>query len=123
MKIGDVAKLSGLATSTLRYYEEIGLLPPTGRQSGQRVYQEDVLVYLKIIRVAKESGFSLTEIKTLLATANPQEVMRAEWNDLAQRKITEIDEIIANYQTMQKLLRHIIACQCLDIRECELILG
>ena len=123
MKIGDVAKLSGLATSTLRYYEEIGLLPPAERQSGQRIYEEDVLIYLKIIQLAKQSGFSLDEIKVLLADADEANASHSLWNNLAERKLAEIDEIVASYQTMQKLLQHILDCQCLDIRECELILG
>lgn len=123
MKIGEVAQQSGIPSSTLRYYEEIGLVPQAERQSGQRVYQADILIYLKIIQLAKNSGFNLEEIKLLMAEADAHATQQSQWNDLAERKITEIATIIEQYKTMQKLLKHIIACQCLDIRECELIIA
>lgn len=67
LSIGAVAKQSGFSIDTIRFYEREGLLPePERRPSGYRVYQEDVLVYLRFIERAKELGFSLEEIAELL---------------------------------------------------------
>lgn len=66
LTIGEVAQLAGLQTSTLRYYESIGLLNPPRRISGQRRYTREVLQILAVIRLAKEVNFSLPEIRALL---------------------------------------------------------
>lgn len=66
LTIGEVARLAGLQTSTLRYYESIGLLNPPRRISGQRRYTREVLQILAVIRLAKEVNFSLPEIRALL---------------------------------------------------------
>lgn len=66
LTIGEVARLAGLQTSTLRYYESIGLLHPPRRISGQRRYTREVLQILAVIRLAKEVNFSLPEIRALL---------------------------------------------------------
>ena len=66
MPIGEVAQLAGVQTSTLRYYEQIGLLPVPKRINGQRRYAPDVLQILAVIQLAKEVNFSLDEIRTLL---------------------------------------------------------
>src|SRR5437762_13729165 len=67
MRIGAVARHTGLATSAIRYYERLGLLPPARRLNGQRSYGEDVVVRLEVIRGAVASGFTLQEIRKLFA--------------------------------------------------------
>jgi DNA-binding transcriptional MerR regulator len=68
LKIGDLAKLSGATTKTIRYYELLGLLPePQRTDSGYRLYDEKDVERLVFIRKAKGLGFSLTEIKETLA--------------------------------------------------------
>src|SRR5215203_2359679 len=66
LTIGQVARQAGLATSAIRYYESIGLLPEPERLSGQRRYAPDVLRRLGAIDVAKQAGFTLEETRALL---------------------------------------------------------
>jgi MerR family redox-sensitive transcriptional activator SoxR len=69
LTIGEVANLAGVQTSTLRYYEDIGILPAPQRVNGQRRYSREVLVVLAVIQLAKDANFSLTEIRDLLYSA------------------------------------------------------
>ena len=64
--IGEVARRAGVATSSIRYYERIGLLPEPDRLGGQRRYDADVLGKLGFIGVAQSAGFKLREIKELI---------------------------------------------------------
>jgi len=66
MTIGQVAKASGLSASAIRFYEKEGLLPPPVRASGQRRYDRRVLERLAVLEFAKECGFALKEVRTLL---------------------------------------------------------
>lgn len=66
LAIGEVARVADMTPSTLRYYDEIGLVQPTSRVSGQRRYHPDVLRRLHIIAVCQRAGFSLEEIARLL---------------------------------------------------------
>jgi DNA-binding transcriptional MerR regulator len=61
--IGEVARRSGVAASALRYYERAGLIPRADRQGGRRVYGEDVLDRLALIRVAKAAGFRVADCR------------------------------------------------------------
>src|SRR4051812_3286731 len=70
LTIGDVARRAGVATSSIRYYERIGLLPKPERSGGQRRYHADVLGKLGFIGVAQSAGFKLREIKELLDGAD-----------------------------------------------------
>jgi MerR family transcriptional regulator, redox-sensitive transcriptional activator SoxR len=65
LSISEVAKQIGLRPSTIRYYEQIGILPPAERVSGQRHYDMTVLHRLLVIQRARQTGFTLTEIKQL----------------------------------------------------------
>ena len=66
LTIGEVARRAGVATSSIRYYESIGLLPEPDRLHGQRRYRSDVLGKLGFIGVAQSAGFKLDEIKELV---------------------------------------------------------
>lgn len=66
LTIGEVARRAGVAQTTLRYYEQLGLLPAPGRVGGQRRYQESVLVRLEVIRLCKAAGFALDDIAVLM---------------------------------------------------------
>lgn len=118
MKIGEVASQAGLNPSTLRYYEQIGLIPPPPRASGQRRYAPEVFQRLQVIKLAQQSGFSLAEIHQLLNGAGQAPVL---WRELARKKLGEIDAIITRYQTMQRLLKHSLACNCLNLDDCDFL--
>jgi DNA-binding transcriptional MerR regulator len=119
-RIGEVAKLSGLTTRTLRYWEELGLVSPSShRDSGERLYtREDMTRVARIRDLQKLLGFSLAEVRVVLETEeiNVLNRVKAEFSsgDLSlERRRDLIDEaIIANDQLMDRLddtLSHIQA--------------
>jgi MerR family transcriptional regulator, redox-sensitive transcriptional activator SoxR len=83
LTIGELAARSGLPTSTLRYYDRIGLVPATGRSGGQRRYDPKVLQRLRSVTLCQRAGFSLEEIGRLLDGGRP-------WQALAGRKVEEL---------------------------------
>ncbi|MFN2142290.1 MAG: MerR family transcriptional regulator [Candidatus Promineifilaceae bacterium] len=115
LTIGEVAEATGVPTSTLRYYEKLGIIPPPQRSRGQRRYHPEVLQIMAVIQLGKDVGFSLPEIKELLY-GFPEDMKPSErWKRLAQRKIAEIDEIIASAVDMKRLLESGIECEYLHL--------
>ena len=121
MKIGEVAVRSAIPASTLRYYEDIGLIPAPRRASGQRLYDESILKTLSFIKVAQGLGFSLTEIEQLLHGFEGDVPPSVQWRKYATKKMAEIDAVIARYQTMKSWLRRGMDCGCIDLDSCELL--
>ena len=114
LAIGEVAAMVGLQTSTLRYYESIGLLPRAQRVSGKRRYTTAILPLLAIIQMAKEASFSLPEIQTLLHTRNQGEALSQRWQTLATAKISELDAVINRAQEMKALLEEALNSDALQ---------
>ena len=118
LTIGEVARRTGLRTSAIRYYEKIGLLPKTQRISGQRRYEHDVFNYLAVIDVAKRAGFRVDEMRHLFHGFGRGIPAFHRWQVLAQRKIAEMDELIARAKKMKRLLEKADRCKCLDLEDC-----
>ncbi|WP_017403647.1 MULTISPECIES: MerR family transcriptional regulator, partial [Brucella] len=95
MKIGELAKRSGLAASRIRFYESIGLLKTVDRRSnGYRTYPEEAVLVLHLIATAQKAGFSLDEIRTLL----PPDLDNWEHDALIEvlrRKVADIEALEA----------------------------
>ncbi len=108
----------GLQASAIRYYEKIGLLPKTQRIGGQRRYEPGVLNYLEVIDVAKRAGFRMDEIRHLFHGFGKGTPAFLRWQVLAQRKITEMDDLIGRAKKMKLLLQRADRCKCLDLEEC-----
>lgn len=111
MNIGDAAKASGVSAKMIRHYESLGLLPKVPRTAaGYRLYDEATVHTLRFIRRARDLGFSMTEIATLLglwrnrrrASADVKRIALAHVSDLQRR----IDEMLA----MQRTLAHLAHC-------------
>lgn len=101
LKIDDVAKECGLTKRTIRYYEEIGLLPPPERsEGGIRLYTQQHIEYLKKIVNAKEVlGFSLQELQRFISISDTLQSHRQDYKNIAdqserKRKLLEIDQIL-----------------------------
>ncbi|WP_027409423.1 MerR family transcriptional regulator [Anoxybacteroides tepidamans] len=101
LKIDDVAKQSGLSKRTIRYYEEIGLLPPPPRsKGGTRLYTQEHVEFLKKITIAKEVlGFTLQELQHFISLRETLENQRADYRkvtDPKERKVklAEIIEVL-----------------------------
>jgi MerR family transcriptional regulator, redox-sensitive transcriptional activator SoxR len=118
LTIGEVARKAGLQTSAIRYYEKIGLLPKAQRIGGQRRYETSVLNYLEVINVAKRAGFRMDEIRHLFHGFGRGIPAFHRWQVLAQRKITEMDDLIARARKMKLLLQKADRCKCLDLEDC-----
>jgi DNA-binding transcriptional MerR regulator len=113
MTIGEVAKSAGLRASAIRFYEREGLLPKPMRAGGQRRYQPSILARLAVLERAKKAGFTLDEIRQFFGDeGRPAE----RWGRVAQKKIRELDALMARIAAMRELLEK--RCQCADLEEC-----
>jgi MerR family mercuric resistance operon transcriptional regulator len=110
MTIGQVAKHAGVGVETVRFYERSGLLEaPVRRASGYRQYSQDVIRRIQFIKRAKDLGFSLKEIKELLALRVDPETTCSEVKARAEAKITDIDTKLRDLQRMQTALVQLAA--------------
>jgi MerR family transcriptional regulator, redox-sensitive transcriptional activator SoxR len=94
LTIGEVGRRTGKAASTIRYYEEIGLISPPERISGRRRFPTEIVRELAIIETAQRAGLSLEEIHLLLQ-ASPQRRSTERLREVAERKLPELNEAIA----------------------------
>jgi DNA-binding transcriptional MerR regulator len=113
--IGAMARRAGVATSALRYYERIGLLPPADRAGGRRHYKASSAERVALIRLYRDAGFTLAEIGDLLAAGTER---RRGWGHLAERKIAELDARIADAQRAKTLINHALECPHDDLLTC-----
>lgn len=105
LTIGKVARGAGLAIDTVRYYEREGLLARPARTSaGYRNYSGDAILRLRFIRQAKELGFSLSEIKELLALRVAPGNSCADVRSHAEHKIADVDRRIASLKRVRGAL-------------------
>ncbi|KAB8141639.1 MerR family transcriptional regulator [Chloroflexia bacterium SDU3-3] len=118
LSIGAVARRARVQASTIRYYEQIGLLPAPERVGGQRRYGADVLDRLAFIRTAQRIGFSLGEVQQLLDHQRGGVALPALWRTLAQQKLGEIDRVIQHAQQIRQQLSQGLGCACDDLGSC-----
>jgi MerR family transcriptional regulator, redox-sensitive transcriptional activator SoxR len=115
LTIGEVAQRAGVAATTLRYYEQIGLIPAPARLGGQRRYNGSVLTRLEVIRLCKSAGFALDEIQLLFADDAPgRPVSRA----LAEAKLAEIDAQMESLARARAVIEWGMRCTCPSIDAC-----
>jgi MerR family transcriptional regulator, redox-sensitive transcriptional activator SoxR len=119
LSIGEVAREAGIATSALRYYESIGLLPEPSRQSGQRRYDPSTIRTVGFIKLAQHAGFSMLEIQTLLHGFPTETPPSARWKELAEHKLLEIQSQLERILEMKRTLEEGLKCGCLTIDECS----
>jgi MerR family redox-sensitive transcriptional activator SoxR len=112
LAISDVARVFGLRTSAIRYYEQIGILPPAMRKNGQRRYNNTVLFRLAVVQRARETGFTLEEIRELFFGFPPGTPPPKRWHDLSQRKLVELRDRMKRLKLMETLLKRVESCRC-----------
>ena len=117
--IGEVATISGKAPSAIRYYESIGLLPPPPRVAGQRRYKAGALQRLSAIAAAQHAGLSLREVRELLSADERGHVSK-RLQQMANRKLSEVDALIARAQAVRGWLQAAAECTCPSLEECPL---
>ncbi|MBC7283144.1 Cu(I)-responsive transcriptional regulator [Hoeflea sp.] len=125
MNIGEAAKATGISVKMLRYYDEIGLVRPASRAySGYRVYSEKDISMLRFVRRARDLGFQVKQISSLLdlwedgsrASADVKSLALSHVRDLEQRR-RELDEMIG---TLQHLAHH---CHGDNRPDCPILSG
>ena len=111
LRIGEVAKRAGVSIDTLRYYEKVRLLPRASRSAGGfRLFAPEHVKRVVFIKQAQELGFSLAEIRGLLASGGAEECMKVR--DLLRRKLSEMDEQLKSIRAFRQVLaRHLSACE------------
>lgn len=108
MNIGDVAKRTGLPPKTIRYYEDIGLIRPMRDTNGYRVFREADFHKLAFLGRARALGFSIEDCRTLMALYEDESRASADVKQLAQEHLGQIEEKIAQLQSMQATLKHLV---------------
>lgn len=115
LTIGELARRTGVSASALRYYEEVGLLPPPVRISGRRRYPASAARVVGTILLYSDAGFTLAEQKALMAAHRNTP---GEWGRIARRKLAELDEQIARAQAAREAIVHGLRCPHEDITQC-----
>jgi DNA-binding transcriptional MerR regulator len=115
LTIGELAHRTGVATSALRYWEELGVLPAPERVGGQRRYPESAVALVGAVLLLRDVGFSLAELKTLMASRG---VAPEEWRRLNRRKLAELDDQIAKAKTAREAIDHGLRCKHDDVLQC-----
>jgi MerR family copper efflux transcriptional regulator len=120
MRIGDVARQSGLPSTTIRYYEEVGLMPEPARSAnGYRDYGRDAVERLRFVRDAQESGLTLAEIASILELRSQGRTTCHHVIELMERHLEDVDRRIASLQASRKLYATLIArARTLDPADC-----
>ena len=119
LTISEVARQVGLRPSAIRYYEQIGILPPAQRISGQRRYDTTVLYRLAVIQRARMTGFTLDEVQQLFFGFGNVTRASERWQRLSRRKLAELDGLMDGIKTMQRLLKRMMQnCRCDTLEQC-----
>lgn len=117
LSIGEVAARAGVRTSALRYYEDEGLLAPVARVGGRRRYTAAAIERLTLIRFCQGLGFSLAEIRTILAPPRGR-AQKQRWRELVDAKVSELSGVVARAEAMMAILAVSRDCDCIDVQEC-----
>jgi Cu(I)-responsive transcriptional regulator len=123
MNIGQASKASGVSSKMIRYYEQIGLIRPALRTaSSYRVYGDNDIHTLQFVRRARDLGFSVEQIKELLALWRDRSRTSADVKAVALEHIAELERKIAAIQEMTNTLKHLAShCHGDDRPDCPII--
>ena len=121
--IGVAAQRAGVSARMVRHYESLGLLPPVGRtDSGYRQYTEAEVHALRFIRRARDLGFSMAEIASLLGLWQDKARASSQVKSIAQAHIDDLATRIADMQAMQRSLQTLVSCcQGNDRPDCPIL--
>lgn len=121
LSVGDVAERSGLAVSTLHFYEAKGLIRSWRTEGNQRRYSRDVLRRVAMIKVAQRTGIPLTEIRrALMALPDGRAPTAGDWRKLSARWRADLNDRIERLTQLRDQLDSCIGCGCLSLGDCPL---
>ena len=123
VSIGEAARASGVKVPTIRYYEQIGLLPPPSRTDGnRRLYEPGDLDRLAFIRSARELGFEIKAIRALLSLQDHPDQSCAEADDIARARLAEVERRLASLAALKSELERMIeGCAHGKVNQCRVI--
>jgi MerR family redox-sensitive transcriptional activator SoxR len=120
LTVGEVATRSGVAVSTLHFYEAAGLIRSCRNQSNNRRYPREVLSTMAVIRVAQRAGISLAAMATRLKHPDERTPTKEDWSRLSARWRADLDDRIARLTRLRNQLDGCIGCGCLSLGVCPL---
>lgn len=121
LTIGNIARRAGVATSTLRYYEERGLISSARTEGNQRRYLRSTLRTVSVIRAAQAVGLTLSEIeRALQSLPDSRTPTTADWAKLARVWRTQLNARIAELTALRDDLGDCIGCGCLSLETCAI---
>jgi MerR family redox-sensitive transcriptional activator SoxR len=118
LTIGEVERRSAVKATTLRWYEEVGVLPAPERVSGQRRYPPAVLRRLEMVAAAQQAGCTLAEIADLFAAGDEEAAERLR--ALAARRRAEVAALVERAHAMARWVDAASACECPTLEACGL---
>ncbi len=123
MKIGELAKSTGTAVETIRYYEKIGLMPKVARTDGNyRSYGSGEAERLTFIRRARDLGFGIDQVRALLALSDQSERECGVVDALAKKHLADVERRIADLTALRRQLSSLITqCKSGSIANCRII--
>lgn len=123
MNIGKAASLSGVPAKTIRYYEEIGLIPKAARtEGGYRDYTQQDVDILRFIHRARDLGFPVKDVSALLALWRDRSRSSAQVKDLALRHVADIDVKIEELRSIRRTLMDLASrCHGDDRPDCPIL--
>ena len=123
MSIGQLSRLSDCRIPTIRYYEQIGLLPlPRRSEGGHRLYGEEALRRLVFIRRSRDLGFSLDAIRSLISLSEEQDRSCAEVDVIASARLAEVQEKLRALARMEDALEDLLEqCRHTTVLECRIL--
>ena len=113
--IGELGRRTGLATSALRYYEQVGLLAPDGRVNRRRYYGPASTERIALIRLCQDAGFTLGETRAFIAAGGRR---NRSWRRLMEGKLLELAATIARAKRAKSLIEHALACKHRELSSC-----
>ena len=106
LTIGQLAKAAGVPTSTVRYYERIGLLEPEDRSMGNyRLYRDESLRRLRFIRAAQSIGFALEDVTVLLGTTDRRSPSCRDVQSLIKQRLADVGKRLRDLRHVQRVLK------------------
>jgi DNA-binding transcriptional MerR regulator len=114
LDIGEVASQSGMAPSALRYYESEGIIASVDRKGLRRQFRPDVLTTLAVVAMCRQAGFTLEEIKLVLASGGGP-----SWKTFAERKRDQLRTRAEHLGTVADQLDHALRCPSPNVFDCE----
>lgn len=111
LDIAEVAEMTGMKPSTLRYYEKLGLIEPDHRIGQRRQYQSEVVGRLAILSLCQEAGFDLDAVAKLLKA-------ESDWRVLIWGRLDEVRDQIESLKRAEVALKHALECPSKDLVSC-----